>query len=78
MSPSHKYYPKTQQQKLGYLAEECGEVLAALGKSIRWGLDSYNPELPIYERETNEQWLLRELKDLKGAISIVEASLKGS
>jgi NTP pyrophosphatase (non-canonical NTP hydrolase) len=72
MLPQHKYYPKTDVQKLGYLAEECGEVLAAVGKTIRWGLDSYNPELPETERETNRQWILRELQDLKTAIAIVE------
>ena len=76
LTPNHKYYPKTIQQKLGYLAEECGEVMAAVGKTLRWGLESYNPELPEEERETNREWLLRELKDLKQAISIVENHLE--
>jgi NTP pyrophosphatase (non-canonical NTP hydrolase) len=69
------YRPKTEKQKLGYLVEECGEVMAAVGKTIRWGLESYNPELPYAERETNRQWILRELQDLKGAIKFVEDSL---
>jgi NTP pyrophosphatase (non-canonical NTP hydrolase) len=71
-----KYYPETLEQKLGYLVEECGEVLAAVGKAQRWGLDSYNPELAIDERETNREWILRELKDLELAISIVKVEIE--
>jgi hypothetical protein len=67
-----QYEPKTAEQRLGYLIEECGEVLAAAGKSVRWGLASYNPELPEDEQETNEQWLHRELLDLVAAIRRVE------
>jgi NTP pyrophosphatase (non-canonical NTP hydrolase) len=63
-----EYEPKTPQQRLGYLVEECGEVMAAAGKAIRWGLDSSNPELPPERRETNAAWLLRELADLTVAI----------
>ena len=39
-----QYRPITLGQKLGYLVEECGEVLAAVGKTQRWGLESFNPE----------------------------------
>ena len=71
-----QYMPITELQKLGYLVEECGEVMAAVGKTIRWGLDSSNPELPEQERETNRDWILRELKDLKDAIKITEEELE--
>lgn len=64
-----QYEPKTIAQALGYLIEEAGEVQAAVGKSLRWGLDSTNPELPPEKRETNGAWVLRELKDLEGAIA---------
>jgi len=70
-----EYIPKTIDQKLGYLVEECGEVLAAAGKSIRWGLDGVNPELPRDQQETNSDWLLRELEDLKWAIRIAEVAI---
>lgn len=60
---------------IAHLVEECGEVLAAAGKTQRWGLDSYNPELPIDGRETNQAWLLRELDDLEGSIQRVRAAL---
>ena len=71
-----KYKPETRIQKIGYLVEECGEVITAIGKTIRWGLDSYNPELSANERETNREWVLRELKDLKRAIRFVEENFK--
>lgn len=63
-----KYMRSGKGFALAYLVEECGEVLAAAGKSLRWGLDSVNPELPKGEQETNRDWLLRELEDLDGAI----------
>jgi NTP pyrophosphatase (non-canonical NTP hydrolase) len=67
-----EYEPKTVEQRLGYLIEECGEVLQAAGKSIRWGLQSVNPELPASQQESNQEWLRRELKDLKAAIRRIE------
>lgn len=70
-----KYEPKTLQAKLGYLVGECGEVMAATGKSIRWGLDSYNPEVPRMPKDTNQDWLLRELDDLERAIKYVRDAL---
>lgn len=70
------YMPKTTGQKLGYLAEECGEVLAAVGKTIRWGTESYDPTVGVNLRETNAEWILREIQDLKLAIKIVENDLK--
>lgn len=69
-----QYEPKSVEQKLGYLVEECGETLHAVGKTQRWGLESYNPE-PGASRETNREWILRELHDLKAAIAKVEAAL---
>lgn len=71
-----EYMPVTLDQKLGYLVEECGEVLAAVGKTQRWGLESTNPELPPNERETNREWILRELVDLELAIDIVRSELE--
>lgn len=70
-----EYEPKTTLARLGYLVEECGEVLAAAGKTIRWGIDSVNIELPHEQQETNRDWLLRELSDLEGAIQRVRSDL---
>ena len=57
---------------LGHVVEECGEVLAAAGKTLRWGWACHNPELPPTERESNLVWLRRELSDLKEAIARFE------
>lgn len=61
---------------LAHVAEECGEVLAALGKCQRWGLQSVNPELPADQQETNEAWLLREIVDLRGALDRLQWQLE--
>ncbi len=60
---------------LACLVEECGEVLAAAGKTQRWGRESYNPELPPSQRESNADWLLRELDDLDEAIVRIREAL---
>lgn len=60
---------------LGRFIEECGEALAAAGKCVRFGMDSWNPLAPEDQRETNRVWLKRELRDLKEAIERVEGIL---
>lgn len=67
-----EYEPTTPRARLGYLIEECGEatieigkVLAAAGKSLRWGYRSYNPEMPEERQETNAAWLRREIENLR-------------
>lgn len=67
-----KFKPRDVASKLGYLVEECGEVLAAAGKCQRWGLESYNPDVPEVDREPNREWLIRELQDLKRALYFIE------
>lgn len=77
--PIHpRYEPADEKQRLGYLIEECGEVLAAAGKSLRWGYESSNPELLPEDRETNRAWLRRELGNLKAAIERIEPDLTPS
>lgn len=68
-----EYEPSTLEAAVAYLVEECGEVLAAAGKSLRWGFASTNPELPLSQRESNINWLLRELADVETAINRVRA-----
>lgn len=62
-----RYRSKSADQALAHLIEEMGEALAAAGKTLRWGPDSYNPELPPGQREKNINWLRRELEDLHRA-----------
>jgi hypothetical protein len=60
---------------LAHAVEEAGEFLAAAGKTQRWGADSYNPELPPERRETNRDWMLREMTDLREALSRLAAAM---
>jgi hypothetical protein len=70
MSNKH-YLQKGFNKQLAHVVEECGEVLAAAGKTQRWGRDSTDPtrrEGDDWFGETNEAWLRREMVDLKEAI----------
>lgn len=60
---------------LAHLVEECGEVMAATGKTLRFGRNSVNPLLPPEEQETNEDWLRSEIDDLKLSIAQVEKEM---
>lgn len=71
-----QYEPKTREQFYGYLVEECGEVLHAAGKTLRWGELSANPEIPMRDRISNVAWLRREMGDLRGAIDRMEQWLE--
>ncbi|HEX3163585.1 MAG TPA: hypothetical protein VHQ92_13490 [Pseudolabrys sp.] len=62
--------------QLAHVVEECGEVLAAAGKTQRWGWFSVNPLLPRDRQETNLRWLVRELGDLKEAIARLEETIE--
>jgi hypothetical protein len=55
--------------------EELGELSAALGKTLRWGWESYNPELPTSERETNAAWVRREMQDVREALDNLHREL---
>ena len=57
-------------ERLVILSEECGEVIQAIGKILRHGMDSYNPNLvnPISNREHLE----KELGDVIALIQICE------
>ncbi len=68
-----EFEPKTIDHRLGWLVEECGEVQAAVGKTLRFGLFS---RWPKPDGETNRDWILREIQDLKKAIALVEESLR--
>lgn len=70
------YEPNTDEQRLGYLVEECGELVSAIGKSLWWGLNSVNPELPIEQQEQNWQWIEREIRDVEAAIARVRPVLE--
>jgi hypothetical protein len=58
---------------LGRFIEECGEALAAAGKTVRFGWHSYNP-IAGASTERNESWLRREIVDLEVAIARLKKS----
>lgn len=59
-------------KRLSHFIEECGEALAAAGKTQRWGAWSTNPLLPPAQREANLTWLIRELTDVRQALDRLE------
>lgn len=62
-----------QAERLALLLEECGEVIQIVGKILRHGLYSWNPE--AVGSQTNIELLERELGDLTLAIALMaEAS----
>lgn len=60
---------------VGKAVEELGELQSALGKTLRWGWTSVNPELPLAEREPNLTWVQREIADVRGALDNLEAEI---
>lgn len=59
----------------GKAIEELGELQAALGKSLRWGWESANPELPPGQRVTNIAWVRDEMRDVRDALDNLEREL---
>ena len=70
-----QYEPKTREQFYGYAIEEAGEFLHAAGKTLRWGEESANPDIPLEQRITNVAWLRSEMQDLRGALDRLERHL---
>lgn len=56
----------------GKAIEELGELQAALGKSLRWGWCSVNPELPLEQQKSNFLWVKREIADVRHALDNLE------
>lgn len=70
-----KYMREGLNFAMGKAIEEAGEFLAAIGKTQRWGWESYNPEVPLKERETNEAWVRREMADVRAALDNLEKEM---
>lgn len=50
------------------LNEECGELVSAIGKTMRWGFASFDPTKHERDRQTNEGWIFAEMRDVEDAI----------
>lgn len=62
----------------GLIVNETGYVRRTdqpIQEEGRVALEGGNPELPPAERETNRDWILREIKDLEAAIKAVRKAL---
>ena len=70
-----EYVQDGLDQALIHTTEECSEVIMAITKIQRFGLYSYNPNLPPELRKTNKEDLLNELDDMKHAIERLEIEL---
>lgn len=63
-------------KRLSHLIEECGEVLAAAGKTQRWGVHSVNPLLPRERQVSNLEWLQSEMNDLRQAMDRLDEAME--
>jgi len=59
-----------ERELLALLAEECGEVVQIVGKCLRHGILSWNPN--VGERPNNQDLLEKELGDLFAAVELLE------
>lgn len=57
------------------LSRAAGEMLQAVGKSRRHGLDSSNPELPPDQRVTNADWIRSLVPDMVSRLVTVDHEL---
>jgi hypothetical protein len=55
-----EYIRYDYEHSLAHAIEEAGDLIAALGKTSRWGPYSVNPELPPTQQERNIDWVFRE------------------
>lgn len=58
-----------QAERLAILAEEMGEAIQVIGKVLRHGYESFNPD--SLDPRTNRQLLLHELTDVEAAITMI-------
>lgn len=71
-----KYMREGLDFAIGKAVEELGELQAALGKTLRWGWFSVNPELSPQEQETNRAWVRREMADVRGALDNLDREME--
>lgn len=58
-----------ETERLALLSEELGEAQQAIGKILRHGYESYNPE--VVESESNRRSLEKELGDVFAAVGLL-------
>lgn len=63
------------QTELGNVQSKLGHLSQALGKTLRWGPDSSNPELPVLKRESNQDWINRAIMEVAPTLPPLMAEL---
>jgi len=58
-----------EAERLALLAEECGEVIQAVGKILRHGFESYNPT--VDRGLSNKEHLEKEIGHLLNAVTML-------
>lgn len=61
----------SELERLSLLLEELGEAQQAIGKILRHGYESTNPDLPLNKRMSNRFDLARELGHVQRAVRIM-------
>lgn len=64
------------EKQLAHLVEELGELIAAAGKTQRFGAFSVNPLLPAHEQVSNIVWLKAEMKDVREALDRLQETIE--
>ncbi len=79
----NRFITQNLDDNLAHLSEECGELIielarliAAIGKTQRFGVESVNPLLANADQETNKDWIRREMRDVEEGMNRVRAALQ--
>lgn len=59
-----------EAERLAFLAEECGELIQAIGKVLRHGYDNYNPLLED-DSPDNRRNMVKEMGDVRAAMLLM-------
>ena len=73
---NQKYMHPGLDFAMGKAIAEAGELMAALGKTLRWGWSSVNPELPSTQQEPNASWVRREMAAVRHALDNLEKEME--
>jgi hypothetical protein len=60
-----------ETERLALLMEEMGEAIQMVGKILRHGYESFDPNIPRHQTMTNRQYLELELGDVRQAMILL-------
>ena len=71
----NKYQPTGLLSALGAATEKCGDLSHAIGKTLRWGMFNYNPDLPKADQISNRDFMLAKIASLRRSLDLLNAML---